>query len=56
MNQLADALWDDTRPIQALFVYNSNPAQVAPDQTRLRQGLLRPELFTVVHDLFLTDT
>ncbi|WP_394170999.1 molybdopterin-dependent oxidoreductase [Saccharospirillum alexandrii] len=56
MNQLADALLDDARPIQALFVYNSNPAQVAPDQTRLRQGLLRPELFIVVHELFLSDT
>lgn len=56
MNQLADALLDNEHRIQALFVYNSNPAQVAPDQNRLRQGLMRPDLFTVVHDLFLTDS
>jgi anaerobic selenocysteine-containing dehydrogenase len=42
--------------IHALFVYNSNPAAVAPNQNSVRRGLLRPDLFTVVHDLFLTDT
>ncbi len=56
MNQLGDALLKTDRPIKVLFVYNSNPAQVAPDQTKVRQGLLREDLFTVVHDLFLTDT
>jgi anaerobic selenocysteine-containing dehydrogenase len=43
-------------PIQALFVYNSNPAAVAPDHNRVVRGLKRPNLFTVVHDQFLTDT
>nr|WP_274436569.1 molybdopterin oxidoreductase family protein [Alicyclobacillus sp. ALC3] len=56
MNQLGDALLETERPVKVLFVYNSNPAQVAPDQTKVRQGLLRDDLFTVVHDLFLTDT
>jgi anaerobic selenocysteine-containing dehydrogenase len=56
MNQLGDALLQAVPPIKALFVYNSNPALVAPDQNRVRQGLLRNDLFTVVHDLFLTDT
>lgn len=56
MNQLGDALLDDANPIKALFVYSANPAQVTPDQTRVRQGLMRDDLFTVAHDLFLTDT
>jgi anaerobic selenocysteine-containing dehydrogenase len=43
-------------PVKALFVYNSNPAAVAPDQESVRQGLLREDLFVVVHDLFQTDT
>ncbi|MFC5704291.1 molybdopterin-dependent oxidoreductase [Cohnella faecalis] len=56
MNQLGDALLDAEPPVRILFVYNSNPASVAPDQNRVRQGLMRDDLFTVVHDLFLTDT
>ena len=43
-------------PIQALFVYNSNPVAVAPEQESVRAGFAREDLFTVVHDLFLTDT
>jgi len=42
--------------VHALFVYNSNPAAVAPNQNAVRHGLERPDLFTVVHDLFFTDT
>jgi anaerobic selenocysteine-containing dehydrogenase len=57
MNRLGDALLTlNDPPIKFLFVYNSNPAIVAPDSGRVRQGLLREDLFTVVHDLFLTDT
>ena len=43
-------------PVMALFVYNSNPGAVAPEQERVRAGLLRDDLFVVVHDLFRTDT
>ena len=43
-------------PVKALFVYNSNPAAVAPDQSRVLTGLAREDLFTVVHDQFQTDT
>jgi len=46
----------DAHSIHAFFVYNSNPAAVAPNQNAVRRGLMRPDLFTVVHDLFLTDT
>ena len=42
--------------VHALFVYNSNPAVVAPNQSVVRRGLMRPDLFTVVHEQFLTDT
>ncbi|MDF2837876.1 MAG: molybdopterin oxidoreductase family protein, partial [Paenibacillus sp.] len=56
MNQLGDALTNLEPPVRMLFVYNSNPAIVAPDQVKVRKGLLRDDLFTVTHDLFLTDT
>jgi anaerobic selenocysteine-containing dehydrogenase len=42
--------------VHALFVYNSNPGAVAPNQNAVRRGLARPDLFTVVHELFFTDT
>jgi molybdopterin guanine dinucleotide-containing S/N-oxide reductase-like protein len=43
-------------PVKALFVYNSNPAAVCPDLNEVTRGLRRPDLFTVVHEQFLTDT
>jgi anaerobic selenocysteine-containing dehydrogenase len=43
-------------PVKALFVYNSNPVAVAPEQESVRRGFGREDLFTVVHDLFQTDT
>jgi anaerobic selenocysteine-containing dehydrogenase len=43
-------------PVHALFVYNSNPGAVAPNQNAVRRGLARTDLFTVVHDLFFTDS
>ena len=42
--------------IQSLCVYNSNPAVTLPNQNRVLEGLLREDLFTVVHDLFITET
>lgn len=56
MNRLGEALLTEKPPVKMLFVYNSNPAVVAPDQNRVREGLMRDDLFTVVHDLFHTDT
>jgi anaerobic selenocysteine-containing dehydrogenase len=46
----------DGPPVHALFVYNSNPAAVAPNQNAVLRGMARSDLFTVVHDLFFTDT
>ena len=43
-------------PVKALFVYNSNPAAVCPQHNEVVRGLLRPDLFTVVHEQFFTDT
>ncbi|WP_165248955.1 molybdopterin-containing oxidoreductase family protein [Paludisphaera soli] len=58
MNQLGEALAGELPgpPVRALYVYNSNPAAVAPNQARVLRGLEREDLFTVVHELFATDT
>ena len=57
MNQLGSALNAlDHPPIQSLYVYTSNPAAVAPDQNQVLKGLAREDLFTVVHERFMTDT
>ncbi|MGI8587376.1 MAG: molybdopterin-containing oxidoreductase family protein [Chloroflexia bacterium] len=57
MIQLAEALNDvNDPPVKGLLVYNSNPAAVAPDQSRVLAGLAREDLFTVVHEQLMTDT
>jgi anaerobic selenocysteine-containing dehydrogenase len=57
MVRLADALLEEKNPpVKALYVYNCNPAAIAPDQTRVLEGLRRPDLFTVVHEQVHTDT
>ncbi len=57
MVQLGRALldWQDP-PLYGLFVQSNNPATTCPDQNRVRRGLAREDLFTVVHDSFLSDT
>ncbi len=42
--------------VEALIVYNSNPAAIAPDSAQVIAGLKREDLFTVVLEHFLTDT
>lgn len=57
MNQLGQALTELTGPpIMSLYVYHSNPAAIAPDQNKVLAGLAREDLFTVVHERFMTDT
>jgi anaerobic selenocysteine-containing dehydrogenase len=57
MNTLGDALTElNDPPVKALFIYNCNAAAVAPDSTRVLAGLRRPDLFTIVHEQFFTDT
>jgi anaerobic selenocysteine-containing dehydrogenase len=57
MNRLGWALNElQGPPIQGLYVYHSNPAAVTPDQNQVLKGLAREDLFTVVHERFMTDT
>lgn len=56
MNRIGEALERTEHPVKSLFVYCSNPLVVAPDAERVRAGFEREDLFTVVHDLFMTDT
>lgn len=43
-------------PVKAIFIQNTNPVSVAPDQNRVREGFAREDLFTVVHEQFMTET
>jgi anaerobic selenocysteine-containing dehydrogenase len=43
-------------PVTALFIQNTNPVSVAPDQTRVKRGFAREDLFTCVHEQFMTET
>jgi anaerobic selenocysteine-containing dehydrogenase len=55
--RLGDALLNlKDPPIRALFIAANNPAVTNPDAGAVRRGLARDDLFTVVHDPFLTDT
>src|SRR5580704_5236537 len=59
LGQALTALGNDAKdgpPVKAMFVYNSNPAAVAPNQNDVLRGMMRDDLFTVVHEQFFTDT
>jgi anaerobic selenocysteine-containing dehydrogenase len=56
MSRLGEALTEAAPPVRAIYVYNSNPAAVAPDQSKVLEGFRREDLFTVVHEQFQTDT
>jgi anaerobic selenocysteine-containing dehydrogenase len=58
MNRLGAALMGEAvdPPIRSLFVFGANPVASTPHTSRVIAGLRRDDLFTVVHDLFLTDT
>jgi anaerobic selenocysteine-containing dehydrogenase len=43
-------------PVKAMLIQNTNPASVAPDQTKVKQGLAREDLFVCVHEQFMTET
>jgi len=43
-------------PVKALFIQNTNPVNIAPEQGLTRAGFAREDLFTVVHEQFMTDT
>ncbi len=58
MNRLGAALLGevDGPPIRSLYVWGANPATSTPNTAKVVEGLMRDDLFTVVHELFLTDT
>jgi anaerobic selenocysteine-containing dehydrogenase len=43
-------------PVMGLLIQNTNPLCVAPEQSLVREGFARPDLFTCVHEQFLTET
>lgn len=58
MMQLATALDKEqtSPPVMSMYVYVSNPADVTANQSKVLKGLEREDLFTVVHERFMTDT
>ena len=57
MNRLGAILTGEADPpVYSLYVYNANPVASAPNASRIVEGLMRDDLFTVVHELFETDT
>ncbi|MEQ1886012.1 MAG: molybdopterin-dependent oxidoreductase [Bryobacteraceae bacterium] len=57
MSELGKALTElQTPPVQAIVVYNSNPAAIAPNQNKVLAGFRREDLFTVVLEQMQTDT
>jgi anaerobic selenocysteine-containing dehydrogenase len=62
MSRIASILTGDAAalcggpPVHALLIQSGNPASVCPDSNRVRQGLAREDLFTVVHEHFMTET
>jgi anaerobic selenocysteine-containing dehydrogenase len=57
MNRLGAVLTGEADPpIYSLFVYNANPVASSPNAGKIVEGLKRDDLFTVVHELFETDT
>ncbi|MBE3558858.1 MAG: molybdopterin oxidoreductase family protein [Ktedonobacteraceae bacterium] len=57
MNRLGAILTGEVDPpIYSLYVYNANPVASSPNAGKIVEGLMRDDLFTVVHELFETDT
>ena len=57
MNEIGQALLEEKNPeIRSLYVYNSNPAAVAPNSNFVLKGLRREDLFCVVHEQMMSDT
>lgn len=56
MIHLGEELLRGDPPIRSLYVFNANPATSNPGQGKILAGLRRDDLFTVVHEIFPTDT
>jgi len=62
MSRIGPVLTGDRRdlgdgpPVEALFIQNMNPVQVAPEQRLVKRGFRRDDLFVCVHEQFMTAT
>ena len=56
MSRLGEILLDEQPPVRAMIVWNSNPLVIVPNAEKARDGMARDDLFTIVHEQFLTDT
>ena len=62
MSRIGAVLLDDPEalqggpPVRAMLIQSANPAVSAPDSTRVRTGLARPDVFVAVHEQFMTET
>ena len=62
MSEIGKVLTSDAKalrgggPVKALFIQNTNPMNVSPEQGLTRAGFAREDLFTVVHEQFMTET
>ncbi len=58
MNRLGAALTGEASdpPIMSLYVFGANPVTSSPNSGLIVEGLMRDDLFTVVHEQFMTDT
>ena len=62
MSRIGPVLTGDTKdlhdgpPVTALFIQNTNPVQVAPEQAKVKAGFARDDLFVCVHEQFMTAT
>ncbi len=46
----------DGPPVDAIFIQNTNPVSVCPEQEKVKQGFARDDLFVCVHEQFMTET
>ena len=58
MNRLGAALTGDVSgpPVMSLYVFAANPVGASPNAGLITEGMRRDDLFTVVHEQFMTDT
>lgn len=56
MIHLGRLLTQANPPVKSLYVFNGNPASTLYHQRELRAALMREDLFTIVHEIFMTDT
>ena len=57
MNRLGETLLErNDPPVTVLFSYDCNPLATMPNQEKVRRGLAREDLFTVVFEQVWTDT